>query len=126
MIPVGRILFALIFIAAAPRHFTHEGIQHAADLGLPGASLLVPLSGVMAIVGGLSVASGFKSQWGAWVLVAFLIPVTFTMHAWWRLHDPNSIHIQTAMFSKNIAMLGCALILTQIKSGWNFAKFPVE
>jgi hypothetical protein len=33
MIPVGRILFALIFISAAPRHFTHEGIQHATYLG---------------------------------------------------------------------------------------------
>jgi hypothetical protein len=29
MILVGRILFALIFISAAPRHFTREGIQHA-------------------------------------------------------------------------------------------------
>ena len=41
---VGRILFSLIFITAAPRHFTAEGIHHAADLGVPLASLLVPLS----------------------------------------------------------------------------------
>ena len=26
---LGRILFSLIFISAAPRHFTSEGIQHA-------------------------------------------------------------------------------------------------
>ena len=43
----GRVLFALIFIFAAPRHFSHEGIQHAADLGTPVAGVLVPLSGVM-------------------------------------------------------------------------------
>jgi putative oxidoreductase len=87
MVPIGRVLFALIFITAAPRHFTHEGIQHAADLGVPAAGLLVPISGILALLGGLSVATGFKAQWGAWILIAFLLPVTFGMHAFWRLHD---------------------------------------
>ena len=61
----GRILFALIFITAAPRHFTHEGVQHAAELGAPLAGFLVPLSGLMALAGGLSVAVGYKTRWGA-------------------------------------------------------------
>src|SRR6185436_10398927 len=85
---VGRVLFALIFIVAAPRHFTAEGIHHAADLGVPLAALCVPLSGLMALAGGLSVASGYRTQWGAWLLIAFLIPVTVMMHGFWRLHDP--------------------------------------
>ena len=111
--PSGRILFALIFVTAAPRHFTHEGIQHAADLGVPLAGLLVPISGVMALAGGLSVASGYKTKWGAWLLVGFLVPVTFMMHAFWRLQDPSMIHVQQAMFAKNLSMLGAALLLTQ-------------
>jgi hypothetical protein len=41
------------------------------------------------------------------------------MHAFWRLHDANSIHIQQAMFWKNMSMFGAALILTQLKSGWS-------
>ena len=53
MIPVGRILFALIFISAAPLPFTHEGIQRATDLGVPAASLPVPISGTLALLGGL-------------------------------------------------------------------------
>jgi putative oxidoreductase len=110
---IGRILFALIFITAAPRHFTHEGAQHAAELGLPLAALLVPISGVLALLGGLSVALGYKTRWGAWLLDAFLVPVTLVMHAFWRLHDPAAIHIQQAMFAKNLAMLGAALLLTQ-------------
>lgn len=103
--PSGRILFALIFVTAAPRHFTHEGIQHAADLGVPLAGLLVPISGVMALAGGLSVAFAYKTKWGAWLLVGFLVPVTFMMHAFWRLQDPM-IHVQQAMFAKNLSMLG--------------------
>ena len=114
---VGRILFSLIFITAAPRHFTQEGIQHAADLGVPLATLLVPISGLMALAGGLSVATGYKARWGAWLLVAFLMPVTLMMHAYWKLQDPVMIHVQRAMFAKNLSMLGAALLLTQFGGG---------
>ena len=57
IIPVGRILFGLNFISAAPRHFTHEGIQHATDLGVPAASLPVRISGILAVLGGLRIKS---------------------------------------------------------------------
>jgi hypothetical protein len=40
---IGRVLFGLIFIVAAPRHFTKEGIAHAADLGVPFAKARCPL-----------------------------------------------------------------------------------
>jgi putative oxidoreductase len=113
----GRILFSLIFITAAPRHFTHEGIQHATDLGLPFASLLVPISGVMALAGGLSVAAGYKARLGAWLLIGFLVPVTLVMHAFWTLQDPAMIHIQQAMFAKNLSMLGAALLISQFGAG---------
>jgi putative oxidoreductase len=114
---LGRVLFALIFITAAPRHFTHEGIQHAAELGVPLASLFVPVSGVMALAGGLSIALGYRARWGAWLLVGFLVPVTLMMHAFWTLHDPASIHIQQAMFAKNLSMLGAALLISNLGAG---------
>jgi putative oxidoreductase len=117
LFPLGRVLFSLIFILAAPRHFTHEGIQHAADLGVPFAQVLVPLSGILAIVGGFGVAVGYRSRWAAWALVAFLVPVTWCMHGYWRLSDPAEIHIQQAMFAKNLSMLGAALLLSQFGPG---------
>ncbi len=111
---VGRIFFAIIFIVAAPRHFTAEGIQHAAELGVPLAALCVPVSGLMSLAGGLSVASGYRTSWGAWLLSAFLIPVTLMMHGFWRLQDPQAVHIQQSMFLKNVALTGAALLLTQL------------
>jgi putative oxidoreductase len=113
----GRVLFALIFITAAPRHFSSEGIQHAAQLGVPLAKLLVPISGVLALGGGLSVALGYKARLGAWALVAFLVPVTFMMHGFWRLSDPVLVHTQQALFAKNISMLGAALMVAYFGSG---------
>ena len=117
LFPIARIMFSLIFITAAPRHFSSEGIGHAASLGVSFAHLLVPLSGIMAIVGGLSVALGYKARWGAWVLVAFLVPVTWMMHAYWKQSDPAAAHIQQAMFAKNLSMLGAALLITQFGAG---------
>jgi putative oxidoreductase len=114
---VGRILFSLIFITAAPRHFTAEGIHHAADLGVPLARLLVPLSGLVALAGGLSLAIGYHARWGAWLLVGFLVPVTLMMHAYWKVHDPAMVHVQQAMFAKNLSMLGAALLITQFGAG---------
>jgi putative oxidoreductase len=51
------------------------------------------------------------------MLVAFLIPVTSMMHAFWRQHDPAAFHVQQAMFLKNLSMLGAALLLTQFGAG---------
>jgi putative oxidoreductase len=81
------------------------------------AGLLVPISGVLALAGGLSIALGYKARWGAWSLVAFLLPVTFIMHGFWRLQDPVLAHTQQAMFAKNISMLGAALMIAYFGSG---------
>jgi len=113
----GRILFALIFITAAPRHCSREGIQHAAQLGVPLATLVVPISGVLALAGGLSIALGYKARLGAWALVVFLVPLTFLMHGFWRLPDPVVAHTQQALFAKNISMLGAAWMVAYFGSG---------
>jgi putative oxidoreductase len=117
LVLVGRILYAAIFLAAAPRHFTREGIEHARDLGVPLASIAVPLSGVLAIAGAASVLAGYHARAGAWLLVAFLVPVTLMMHAFWTLSDPAAVHVQQGMFMKNISMLGAAFVIAALGAG---------
>ncbi len=51
----------------------------------------------MAILGGLSILLGFPEKLGAWLLVHFLVPVTFTMHNFWAVKDPMMQQIQMAM-----------------------------
>jgi len=114
---IGRLLFAFIFLAAAPRHFTGEGISHAGSLGVPFANFFVPLSGILAIAGALFVSFGFHAKWGAWMLVLFLVAVTLGMHQFWKIADAGQRHIQLAMFMKNISMLGGALLLARHGSG---------
>jgi len=114
---VGRILLAFIFVAAAPRHFTAEAAAHARDLGVPLARWLVPLSGAMALAGGLGLLFGVRVDASAWLLVAFLVPVTIGLHAFWRYTDPTQVHVQQAMFVKNLALLGALLLVTQLRGG---------
>ena len=81
------------------------------------ASVLVPISGVMALAGGLSIVLGYKAKWGAWILVVFLVPVTVTMHRFWGLADPQMATMQTIMFMKNLSMLGAALLIAYFGAG---------
>lgn len=106
---VGRILYSILFIAAAPGHFSSETIGYAASQGVPLANLAVPASGILALLGGLSIAFGYKTRLGAVALVAFLLPVTFMMHNFWAVTDPTMHQLQMVMFWKNIGLVGAAL-----------------
>ena len=117
MVPLGRVLFAAIFVMAAPGHFAAPTIAFAAQQGVPLASLLVPLSGVLALLGGLSVLLGYRAKLGAWLIVLFLIPVTLAMHAFWKVADPTMAQMQQAMFMKNLSMLGAALLIAYFGAG---------
>lgn len=114
---LGRILFAAIFIVASMGHFSQEKIQYAASMGVLFPSVFVPLSGIIALIGGLSILLGYKARWGAWLLVIFLIPVTLMMHNFWAVSDPMAAAMQQAHFLKNISMLGGALIIAYFGSG---------
>src|ERR1700733_7333516 len=80
---LGRLLFALIFIMSGPRHFMSQTIAYAAAQGVPMASIAVPLSGLLAILGGLSILLGYRARIGAWLIALFLIGVTPMLHKFW-------------------------------------------
>ncbi len=114
---LGRILYSAIFLMAGPSHFQAGTISYAAAHGVPLSSIAVPLSGLISILGGLSIAFGYRASWGAWLIVLFLVPVTVTMHRFWGLADPEAAMVQQIMFMKNVAMIGAALLITQLGSG---------
>ena len=114
---LGRLFFVLIFLMAAPNHFSKQTIAFAASQGVPFASFAVPLSGVLALAGGLSILLGYRAKIGAWLIALFLVPVTLTMHNFWAVHDPMMAQMQMVMFMKNVAILGGALLISQFGAG---------
>jgi uncharacterized membrane protein YphA (DoxX/SURF4 family) len=95
VVALRRFFFALIFLTAGANHFSKPAIGYAVPAGVPLASIAVPLSGVLAIAGGLSILLGYRAKLGGWLLVLFLVPVTLMMHKFWAgagshdVADPN-------------------------------------
>jgi putative oxidoreductase len=114
---IGRILFALIFLMAGPSHFIKTTIAFAGSQGVPMASILVPLSGVIALLGALSIILGFRTRIGAWLIVLFLVGVTPALHNFWAVSDPMMHQMQMVMFMKNVSMMGGALLISQFGPG---------
>jgi len=114
---LGRILYTAIFLISAPNHFFSGTIAYAAANGVPMPFILVPLSGIIAFAGALSILIGYKAKYGALLIVLFLVPVTLTMHNFWAVNDPSMAMIQQIMFLKNMSMLGTALVIAHFGSG---------
>jgi putative oxidoreductase len=114
---LGRILFSLIFLVAAPMNFSGKSIAFAAAQGVPLASIAVPLSGIIALAGGFSILLGYRARVGAWLIVLFLAVVTPMLHNFWAVADPMMHQMQFIMFMKNLSMLGAALFIAQPGAG---------
>jgi putative oxidoreductase len=113
---IGRVLFSSIFVISTPGLFDPPTIETAAAHGVPFARIAVPLAGIVSLLGGLSIAFGYYARWGAWLLVLFLVPVTWKMHPFWNDSGPDAL-LQLIMFMKNISLLGAALHVASFGSG---------
>lgn len=117
IIPIGRVLFSLIFITSVFGHFSGQSIAAASAHGVPLATLLVPAAGILAFVGGVSVLLGYRARFGAFLLLLFLVPVTLVMHKFWGLADAQQAMMQKVNFMKNLSLMGGAMMFMYYGSG---------
>lgn len=110
---LGRILFGGFFIYSGYNHFANlAGMAgYTQSKGVPAAKVAVAITGVLLLVGGLSTLFNFYPVVGLVALIVFLVPVTFLMHAYWKVQDPMSKMGESVNFRKNLALLGAALVL---------------
>ena len=113
---VGRILFALIFINSGFAHFAQRESMtgYAQFKKVPAAKLAVPLTGLMILLGGVSVVLGLWMDLGALLLAIFLILSAFMMHNFWTMDDATQKMNETVAFFKNLSMAGAALIILAV------------
>ncbi|MBS0627502.1 MAG: DoxX family protein [Verrucomicrobia bacterium] len=114
---LGRILFSSIFLIKSLEHFSKEMITHATHAAVPMPSLLVPIAGIIAFLGGLSILLGYRAKVGAWLLVIFLLPTTFMIHRFWVSTDFFSNMMHQYCFFKNLSLLGASLMIAYFGSG---------
>jgi len=115
--PFGRLLFSAIFLMSVPTHFMRDTVAYAAQSGVPLPAIAVPATGVILLLGGLSVLLGYYARIGAWLLVLFLVPVALMMHDFWIYADPMMRQMQMAHFMKNFSMAGAALLIAYFGAG---------
>ncbi len=113
---VARILFTLIFFLSGVTHFT--SMQNYASLmhpAIPFRPFWVLISGAVELAGAVLILFNHRPRLGGWLIVLFLIPVTIVVHglAIVTLTDPVMKAVNVSMFLKGLAMIGCALFITQ-------------
>ncbi|MBZ5643086.1 MAG: DoxX family protein [Acidobacteriia bacterium] len=114
---LGRALVTFVFFVSVPAHFGPVDLRYAMAAGVPMAKVVVPATGLLALIGSISVLLGYRARLGAWLLVLFLVPVTLTMHQFWSAKDAMMAQLQWGMFIRNLAIIGAALMITQFGPG---------
>lgn len=114
---LGRIIFGGYFAYSGVNHFTQRQMMtgYAASKGVPAAAVAVPASGLLILLGGISVALGVWPQVGAWMIAIFLLGVTPKMHDFWAVREPGQRMTEMINFTKNFALLGAALVLASLR-----------
>lgn len=109
---VGRILVALIFIISGFGKITgYAGTAgYMASKGLPLVDVLLPLTILIELGGGLLIALGWKVRWAAAVIFLFMIPVTLVFHNPAGL-APAEAQQQMIELLKNLSIMGGMLCL---------------
>src|SRR5919108_2858400 len=117
---VGRMIFGGYFAYNGINHFRQQKAlsQYAGAKGVPVPRAAVPATGAMLVAGGSSIMAGVKPRQGLAAVIGFLVPVTLQMHRFWEQQDPVQRMNELTNFSKNMALLGAALMLLQIEEPW--------
>jgi putative oxidoreductase len=110
---IGRVLFSFLFLGSGIQHLRDDGTMagYAKAKGAPAPELTVPMSGLMILAGGISIALGLWADIGALLIVTFLIPTATIMHAYWKIDDPQARNADAAHFYKDVALLGAAIVI---------------
>ncbi|RIH86628.1 DoxX [Meiothermus luteus] len=110
---LGRILLGGFFVLNGINHFVQakQMIPYASSKGVPAPALAVYGTGLMLLVGGLSILTGWYLSLGLWLLVVFLLFVTPWMHNFWAVKEPMQRMGEMVNFMKNTALLGAVLML---------------
>ncbi|MFC6835723.1 DoxX family protein [Halomarina ordinaria] len=108
---LARVLFGGVLAFMGLNHLTGTGEMsgYAGAKGVPAPSLLVPFTGGMLLVGGLSIALGAYPLVGAGALAVFLLVTTPVMHDFWTAPEDQR-QTETIQFLKNVGLLGGALV----------------
>lgn len=121
---IGRIIVGVYYLYNASNHLFlgTEGLTaYAASKNVPSPRVLVYVTGILLLIGGLSFLLGYQPLIGTVALVLFFLPVSFKMHDFWNIEDPMARLAERTNFTKNMGLMGSALMFLMIPQPWPFS-----
>jgi putative oxidoreductase len=117
---IGRFIAGLYYLYAGLNAFTHlrPFIGYATSKGVPAPDIAVVVSHALLLLGAFCLLTGYQPIVGVAALVAFLIPVSFIMNAFWADRDPQARAMDLMSFTKNMGLLGSTLMFLAIPLPW--------
>lgn len=110
---LGRISIATIFLMSAvgnkiPKF--NDVVSYMASEGVPLPQFALVGAIVFLVAGSLSVITGFKTRYGAAMLLVFLVLATYFFHDFWNFRGQEQ-QLQMIQFMKNLSLMGTMLFL---------------
>lgn len=120
---IGRIILGVYYLFNASNHFFRLDAMttYAQSKGVPAPKWATLVAGMLLLIGGLSILTGFQPLIGIAALVLFFLPVTFIMHAFWKVQDQMTRMVEMVNFVKNMALMASALMFLAIPTPWPFS-----
>ncbi|MBI2650858.1 DoxX family protein [Candidatus Woesearchaeota archaeon] len=118
----GRIIVGIYYIMSGINHFTKKDMMagYAKSKNVPMPALAVLLTGIMLLLGGLSLLLGVYPYYGIGLIAVFLLFTTFIMHNFWAVPQEQKM-MDMINFMKNMALLGYTLMLLAFPVPWPFS-----
>ena len=91
---------------------------YAKAKGIPAPKVAVAGTGVILLLGGLSILLGVYPTVGIILLIIFLLGVSLPMHDFWNQRDAQAKQADMINFMKNMAMVGALLMLLLLPQPW--------
>ena len=112
----ARALMAVIFLVAGIRKLLgYAGtLGYFGALGIPLPDLLLPLTILLEIGGGIALLIGWRARWVAAALGLFSLVSALLAHRFWAA-DPAQFANQLNHFLKNVAIAGGFLLVAAIE-----------
>jgi len=120
---LSRLILGIYFLSNAFNHFKNLNMlaSYAQSKNVPAPKFSVILTGILLLIGGLSILLGIYVEVGVVALTLFFLPVTFMMHNFWAVQDPQQKMMEMISFMKNMAIWAGVLNLLFVPQPWPFS-----
>lgn len=121
--PAGRALAGVLFLVSGiGKVLGFAGVAAWMNsAGIPAAGVLLVLTILLEIGGGLALVTGIQARLAAAALALFLVPVTLIFHGFWSA-EAAEFQNQLNHFLKNLSILGGMLVIFGIEQ----ARFAAQ